>query len=380
MKRTAQEAFGGAGAAAAPQAAFAPSGTAMFDPKAYFNQFCQASATAQAAAKPAAAAAAAEEKTDLHKQVESLSCVRCAALVKEKGQNFTPIVAIEALCTMATKSSFKLREELIRQPHVLKLCKRVQDILAKPSGLDINTLARAAEALTSFPEEARGNAGATIGSAAGLLGTLQGGNWTADSAAKILHSLARGDMKGDTIMKYKEVVSSVVKELVRDQGRRVNDLSYQWLSNLLWAISKARQHKRQGDLQTVRMEDNDNTLFEYASKRIIEEIEQIDASLLAEFAITHHEIGIRDEPLFNAMCPKIVAKTSTIKPERMAKCIKAYCRFMIPLKEEAQGFRTMAVVQKGDFIRPSEKPRNRGPKTYEKPQALYNNTQVHSRG
>lgn len=320
------------------------------------------------------------EKTEIHLQVEAASAVRCASIVKEKGQNFTARVAIEALCTMATKSSFKLREELVRQPHVRKLCQRVKEILSTPpSTLDIETLARAAEALTKFPEEVRGNTQQTLGATAKALGTILSGNWAADTAAKVLWSLARGDVKGDTIMQHKNLVSQVVQELVRDRGRRVADLSYQGLMNLLWAVARARQHKREGDLQLVHMEDNDRLLFSYSSKRVIEEIDNIDVRLLADLVNTHHEIGFKDEPLFKAICPVIVRRQPELSEEQMAKCIKAYRRFMIPLKEAQQGFRTLAIVQKGDFIRPSEKPRHKGPKTFDKPQALYPKTQLHSR-
>jgi len=51
----------------------------------------------------------------------------------------------------------------------------------------------------------------------------------------------------------------------------------------------------------------------------------------------------------------------------MAKVVKAYARFAIPLREKAQGFRHVAVVSKGDFVRPSEKPKGRKKFSYDKP-------------
>eukprot|EP00931_Biecheleriopsis_adriatica_P106963 TRINITY_DN81306_c0_g1_i1.p1 TRINITY_DN81306_c0_g1~~TRINITY_DN81306_c0_g1_i1.p1 ORF type:complete len:391 (+),score=108.49 TRINITY_DN81306_c0_g1_i1:19-1191(+) len=390
MKRSAADAFGAAGAAPAP-ATFAPTGAAMMDPKAYFAQWQKAAATGAqvpfaaamgatpvAAPAPVAAAASPEEKTEIHKQVEAASAVRCAAIVKEKGQNFTPVVAIEALCTMATKSSFKLREDLLKQPPVRNLCKRVQEILKKPQGVDLLTISRAAEALTKFPDEASPEKAAGLGSIAKSLSSLTSSEWSADTAARILWSLAKCG-KGEAIQQNKHIVSHVVKELVRDKGRRVNELSHEGLMRMLWAIAKARMHNRQGDMQTVHTEENDSIIFQYASKRVIDEVEEIPVSLLAELVYTHHEIGIRDEKLFRAMCPQIVEKQKELREDQMAKCIKAYTRFMIPLKEKAQGFRTMAVVQKGDFIRPSDKPKTMGKKTYEKPQALYPSTQLHAK-
>merc|ERR1712110_263079 len=117
-----------------------------------------------------------------------------------------------------------------------------------------------------------------------------------------------------------------------------------------------------------------------AAKRITAEIDTVGVWELANLAHIHAEIGIRNEALFKTMCPSIIAKKKDINEDMMAKVIKAYTRFMIPLREEQQGFRTMAVVAKGDFVRPSEKPKREGKKTFDKPVALYEKTQVHSRG
>lgn len=381
-----------AGAVPTAPALFQPDGLALYDPKAYFAQWQQAShqcgqavvPVLQSPAAPSATAAAGVaassevgERNEVLEQVQNASAVRCAAIVKEKGHNFTAAVAIQALRTLATKSSFKLREELLRQPHVRKLCERVQDLVRKaPPSLNFEALATAAWSLTRFPEEVRGEAVATFGGTARRLATIQGTEWAADAASKVLWSLA----KADVISQHKQVVSQVVQELVRDQGRRVAELSHEGLFNLLWAVARARRHMREGDHQTVHCEANDELLFSYAAKRVAAEVDQIDARLLADLAHAHAEIGIRDEALFKAICPRIVAKQKELDEHTMARVIQAYRRFMIPLKEEAQGFRTMAVVQKGDFIRPSDKPKKQGKRTYDHPQALYPKTPVHARG
>ncbi|CAE7501709.1 unnamed protein product [Symbiodinium sp. CCMP2592] len=349
----------------------------MLDPKAYFAQW-QAAAQ-QAATIPQLSPEEDTEQDAVLQQVSSLSAVRCAAHVKEKGQNFTSLVAIEALCTMATKSSFKLREDLFRQPHVKALCKKIQELLSQPPpALDLRDLSRAAEALAKFPEEARGNAAMSMGAIANSMSQLNTTDWSADTASKLLWSMARcGD--GEEIRKNKHVVSHVVKELVRDKGRRIQELSYDGLVHLLWAVAKARIQKRGVDRQTVHTQESDNFLFQLTSRRICDEIDRIPVTLLADVVQIHHEIGIKNERLFRAICPKIVSKQKELREDQMAKCIKAYTRFMIPLKEQAQGFRTMAIVQKGDFLRPSDKPKPMGKKTYEKPQALYPDTQLHSK-
>lgn len=368
MKRSADEAFGGA---------FQPTGAALMDPKAYFAQWQQAS-QAQAAAEEAKANEFVE-KSELQQQIESVSAVKCASIVQEKGQNFSPVVAIEALCTMAKKSSFKLREDLFKQPHVRKLCQRVQEILKNPpSSVDMFDISRAAEALAKFPDDARGDAAQSVGAVANSLSRLKTTDWTADSAAKLLWSLARYG-KGEEIQKHKQAVSYIVKELVRDKGRRVHELSYEALTHMLWAVARARLQKRTGDLQSVHTEESDGLLFQIATRRVIDEIDRFPVSLLADIIYTHHEIGIKNERLFRVICPKIVSKQNEIREDQMAKCIKAYARFMIPLKEEAQGFRTMAVVQKGDFLRPSDKPKPQGKKTYDKPQALYPEPMLHAK-
>merc|ERR1712064_196805 len=99
-----------------------------------------------------------------------------------------------------------------------------------------------------------------------------------------------------------------------------------------------------------RTETNDETLFKIAAKRVCDELSGFDVRLLAELAHTHAEIGIKNEGLFKTISVKILAKQKDLKEDVMGRAIKAYARFMIPLTEEKQGFRTMAVVQKGDFI------------------------------
>merc|ERR1719293_147977 len=104
-------------------------------------------------------------------------------------------------------------------------------------------------------------------------------------------------------------------------------------------------------------------------------MDSVDVKLLAELAHTHAMVGIRNEALFKAMCPRIIARQKELNDKAMGRVIKAYTRFMIPLKEEAQGFRTMAVVAKGDFQRPSEKPKRTTKQDFDKPQPLFPKTQ-----
>merc|ERR1711971_90730 len=89
------------------------------------------------------------------------------------------------------------------------------------------------------------------------------------------------------------------------------------------------------------------------------EVDTIDVACLAEIVHTHHEIGLMNEELFKAICPRIIAKKGDLREDVMAKVINAYTRFMVPLTDKPQGFRTMAVVQKGDFVRPSDKPKKK---------------------
>ncbi|CAE7533741.1 CPK2 [Symbiodinium natans] len=317
-------------------------------------------------------------------EVSSLSAVRCAAHVKElclgplalghswAARNFAWGVG-EGPELHFPRPLHNGNQELIQIEggsfQVKALCKKIQELLHQPPpAIDLKDLSRAARALAKFPEEARGNAAMSMGAIANSMSRLSTSDWSADTASKLLWSLARCG-NGEEIQKHKHVVSHVVKELVRDKGRRIKELSYDGLTHLLWAVAKARIHKRAGDRQTVHTQESDNFLFQLAARRIMDEIERIPVTLLAEVIQIHHEIGIRNEKLFRVICPKIVSNKKELRDDQMAKCIKAYMRFMIPLKEEAQGFRTMAVVQKGDFLRPSDKPKPQGKKTFDKPQA-----------
>lgn len=387
MKRTAAEAFGHpentAAALSLGPVGFQPQGAALTDPTAYFAQWQAASmsqapsAQAHPAAGSVVASGAAGERNEFFSKVSEVSAVRCAALVKEHGGNFTTATAIEALSNMATKSSFKLREELLRQPHVKKLCERVRQVLLKPPpGLSVDTLAKASWSLVRFPPEVLGgDAPSVLRGTAETLRSVPPSTWAIEAAAKVLWCLA----KAEAIQRYKPLVSHVVKEIVAENGRRAAELSHESLANLLWAVARARRHVKAGDLNMVRAEANDEALFRHAARRIHQDLDTFDVRFLAEIAHTHADVGIRNEGLFKAMCPKILEKQKELSTDAMARAIKAYTRFMIPLTDAPQGFRTMAVVQKGDFVRPSDKPKKRG-NTYDKPQALFDKTQVHSLG
>jgi len=237
-------------------------------------------------------------------------------------------------------------------------------------------LSRAAWNMVHFPEEVRGDAQATMGPTANSLGATQASDWKANSAARIIWSLA----KAGVISHYKPLVSQVVAELVAFRGRRIKELTDESLIGLQWAIARARRYVHAGDHPTVHAEANDELFFELAANRVIENVDRMDARLLADLVNAHAEIGIRNEPLFKALCPRLVDKQKEIRDDIMGKVIKAYARFMIPLRHEQQGFRTMATVSKGDFIRPSDKPKKQGRRIYDHPVSLYDSTQLHTRG
>lgn len=395
MKRTAADAFGSDIAAPIACSPFQPSGAALLDPNAYFLQWQQAaigqSAFAAAASPPAAssvqgaarstAAAAAESSlaapvSELQEQLRTVSAVRCAALVKEKGANFSTVAKIEALHTMALKSSFKHREELVKQPHVRKLAQQVLELARRPpQDFALSQLAKAVWSLTRFPDDVRGEASQLLDPAARALAAAPVLAWDEESAAKILWCLGRTD----AIYPYKQLVSQIVHELIKDKGARAGKLSHEGLVNLLFALVRARQHNHKGDHRTVHLEANDEVLFDLVNNRVRKDIDTISVQLLGDLVHTHAEVGLRREGFFKAICPRILKDQKHLGEAAMAKVIKAYTRFMIPLKEAPQGFRTTAIVAKGDFMRPSDKPKRTGKKTFDKPQALFPKTQLHSR-
>jgi len=375
MKRTAAAAFGAPAASA-----FVPSGAAMLDPKAYFAQLQAASFAAPQAAAPAAGASAvpggvvaSSGSSEVLDQVQAASAVRCAAIVKEKGQNFTISVSIEALHTMALKSSYKLREDLVKQPHVKRLCLRVVEVLRKPPPmLTMPQLAKAAWCLARFPNDVRGDAQLMLAPVAKMLASSA---WESETAVKLLWCMARME----AIAPHKALLSQVVREMVKDKGQRIPELSVEACVDLLFSISRARQHVHKGDHPTVHLEENDEIFFGMVGDRVMKELAKVEVQLCVDLANIHAECGLRREPLFKALCPKIVDQQKDVREDTMSKVIKAYARFMIPLKPEAQGFRTMAIVAKGDFQRPSEKPKRTGKREFDKPQALFAKTQVHQR-
>jgi hypothetical protein len=299
--------------------------------------------------------------------------------LKDEGKKFTPIIAIEALATMATKSSYKLREELLKQIHVKQLGKKVADLVkSPPPSFSLEVLMKASWSLSQFPDEILGGADAAgiFASTAKMLSLADPTSWKADHASRVLWTLS----KAEVIMQHGKLVTQVLGELVRDKGRRFNQLSDEALVQLLHAVARARRHVVKTGVKTIHSEAHDEEFFHMAGERISRDVDKIDVKLLADTIYVHHEMGYRNEPLFKALCPKIVKEEKKLDMKSMGKCIKAYTRFMIPLREEQQGFRTMAIVQKGDFIRPSDKPEKKGKKTFERPLQLFAKTPVHSRG
>lgn len=379
MKRTADQAF-------------QPSNAALIDPKAYFAQLMQGGAgmappgsvpSAASTSKKLAVATPVEEKFQDNKemmvQLQEASAVKVAAIVKDKGAHFTTTVALEALNTLANKSSWHLRMELVKQAPVRKLLERVKDLIkAPPASLTMDVLMKAAINVMGFGDEVRGDCSVFIGPTARKIGATRNDDLKLEPCAKVLHALAKADAINTP--ENKKLVSKIVGEIVKDKGLRMKELSHKTLVEFLWTVARANRHIKEGDHPTIHSEANDELFFDLAAKRFIKEVDTVDVWELANLAHTHAEIGIRNEELFKAICPRIVAKKKDLKEEMMAKVIKAYCRFMIPLREEQQGFRTMAVVAKGDFIRPSEKPKRQGKRVFEQPLPLYPATQVHSRG
>jgi hypothetical protein len=79
--------------------------------------------------------------------------------------------------------------------------------------------------------------------------------------------------------------------------------------------------------------------------------------------------GFKDEKLFATLTPIFLKNRARIGEKEFNDVMQAYIKFNLPFREGAVGMRQVAIVAKGDFMRPSDKPR-RAKFKYDRPEPL----------
>eukprot|EP00746_Dinoflagellata_sp_MGD_P008088 gnl/MRDRNA2_/MRDRNA2_116128_c0_seq1.p1 gnl/MRDRNA2_/MRDRNA2_116128_c0~~gnl/MRDRNA2_/MRDRNA2_116128_c0_seq1.p1 ORF type:complete len:438 (-),score=98.99 gnl/MRDRNA2_/MRDRNA2_116128_c0_seq1:73-1386(-) len=156
----------------------------------------------------------------------------------------------------------------------------------------------------------------------------------------------------------------------KDEGKAAKAMTPQALVDLSARISYSRLHRYgENSPRTVRHAPEDPETFEWIAHQVISSVSSFSGPQLCAVATNFARIGIANKALFEAMAPRILARQKQIGERIMGNAIKAYRKFAFPLAPEKQGWRTIAKVCKGDFQRPSDKPKA-AKQTFDKPVPL----------
>lgn len=293
-------------------------------------------------------------------------------LIKGKAKDLNNLMAIEVLYQFAAhpRTTLRFRQEIIKHDEIKRLADRVKGLLKAQSIQTFETLGKATFGLARMgfvdrdsPQTDKSSFDAACIWAQRIpdSGYM---NLPSNSIGRFMWAISRAGMEKDPAKKT--MLARMVREVCT--ADRVRQLEIPVLIQLLTAVARFRTYKGER-LETIHVEASDEELFKNVAIRVIANLDStlLDGKAYVNLSHAFAEIGIRNEELFNAICPKILEKQEELRADDMAKVVKAFARFAIPLREKAQGFRHVAVVSKGDFVRPSEKPKGRKKFTYEKP-------------
>lgn len=299
--------------------------------------------------QPKAAGAAPKDSGTLKLLQEAKQGRDVVAVLKDKVENVGGAILIEGLFQIARKAGFKQRQELTGTATVKRMAERIKHVLkqqpttpaaaAGGQGLGNTVLAKAVLALAKLELGEKNS----FGFAAKSAQLTPVARWSARSMAHMVWGLARADVID------KQLVTQVVAEL----STRVRELDADSMAEVLSGIAKARVYK-EGVTETIRRETSDEKLFHSCAQHAIQKVDQFVPRQLAELVHCYVQIGQREDEMFKVFAPRILDKQKELTDVEMAKCIKAYSRFGIPLRQTK--VKAKAIVCKGDFIRPSDKP------------------------
>eukprot|EP00392_Amoebophrya_sp_AT5.2_P015951 g16177.t1 len=122
-------------------------------------------------------------------------------------------------------------------------------------------------------------------------------------------------------------------------------------------------------LGIAHREPLEERVFHAISARVAQIAESVPLKHLSDLVAVFAFFGLKDEDLFNKIAPLFLKGKSKMSDHDFQQVLKAYIKFNLPLREQAVGFRTVAIMGKGDFTRPSDKPKKQKFQ-YQRPEAL----------
>ena len=199
----------------------------------------------------------------------------------------------------------------------------------------------------------------------------------------------------------RDLLRVLYREVKRGVTGRTSQLEYCNLSELLYAVYKFNQlhterdgqggsagaKDRSRNIKLSRREPAEEDLFTAVGQRVQREVVNVPLKNLVDVAYVFAQFGFRDDALFHAMCPIFMrhhrpgAGVSAKADHKAGKAgkkdgnavgtasgggflsdsdfqvvLQAYIKFNLPLKDTTDGPADVTVA-KGDFQRPSERPK-----------------------
>lgn len=133
-------------------------------------------------------------------------------------------------------------------------------------------------------------------------------------------------------------------------------------------LASIHAHHR-AESQMNRREPEEEKIFQLVGEKCREQIASMPLKNIVELLTVYGNFGYKDQKLFEAACPILLKNVKRLGQIDFQAVMKAYIKFNFPFKEESVGFRQVAIMTKGDFNRPSEKPKGER-FTYDRPDTI----------
>lgn len=309
------------------------------------------------AAQPKAAArkdprAAAKKETNLVSRIEAKTKHHeVIQLCEGRVEQMSTHHLVAALFKIASTATMKAREACLSDKTVVSIASKLRLSLRNAKLASVNLPAKAAsEGLYALAKmDMLHKDREAVAGAAAACERADIKLWDSKSMTKLVYGMARSGFAAH----FKPLITSVVREI----EPRTRELEMDSLLECMWGITKGTVHtltETKGVM--IRTETAEENLFRAVAERAILHATSLEPRQMSDIVHNFAQIGMKHERLFKCLGDRILKKQDKMTDEQMLKAVKAYQRFGIPLRDAPQGFKDTAIVAKGDFLRPSDKP------------------------
>mmetsp|Transcript_92582 Transcript_92582/g.247588 ORF Transcript_92582/g.247588 Transcript_92582/m.247588 type:complete len:371 (-) Transcript_92582:283-1395(-) len=303
------------------------------------------------APKAKAKAAPKAATTDLVTKVEGLtSAFDVVKLVQDRVEQLTATHQAVVLFQIAQLAGNKARAEVRANKSMLRLADRMKQTLRTAKTSSVLLPARVAikglYALAKL-DMVGGERAACEGCAAACQRTPLC-EVDSRSLTMFIFAMAKSGMSRE----HKQLLGQFVAEL----KPRTREVEFDNLLEAMWGVCTSMTQPAEGQRSMVRTESCEEALFNAVAERAVLHAASLEPRQLSDIVHNFAQIGLRHTQLFNVLSERILKNQHKLTADQMLKAVKAYQRFGIALREAPQGFTDTAIIAKGDFIRPSDKP------------------------